>query len=210
MSMFKFDLQLFAGGADGGAGDGSDGAQGAGADAVDGAQGGADGDGSKDTFDQDAVDAKIADALKKAREQWEKEAKAKAKKAKADAQRLEKLSEEERNREELENLRKELELKEANVARKELELSMTKVMAKEGVPHEFLEHLIGEDSESTLKNIKGFKKLFDKKVEEAVNERLKNKTPDAGGMSLGGGNNGDIGGKQAFMNAIFSNQAKRR
>ena len=206
MSMFKFDLQLFAGGADGGAGDAGEGTQ-AGADDAN-ATGAAD-DGAKDTFDQDAVDAKIADALKDARKQWEKEAKAKEKKAKADAQRLEKLSEEERTREELENLRKELELKEANVARKELELSMTKVMAKEGVPHEFLNHLIGEDSESTLKNIKGFKKLFDKKVEEAVNERLKNKTPDAGGMSLGGGNNGDIGGKQAFMNAIFSNQAKR-
>ena len=204
---FKFDLQLFAGGADGGAGDAGEGTQ-AGADDVN-ATGTAD-DGAKDTFDQDAVDAKIADALKDARKQWEKEAKAKEKKAKADAQRLEKLSEEERTREELENLRKELELKEANVARKELELSMTKVLAKEGVPHEFLNHLIGEDSESTLKNIKGFKKLFDKKVEEAVNERLKSKTPEAGGISLGGLNNGNIGGKQAFMNAIFSNQARRR
>ncbi len=207
MKDFKFDLQLFAGGADGGAGDGGEGAQG-GADTSNTADDAA--KDSKDTFDQDAVDAKIADALKEARKQWDKEAAAKAKKAKADAQRLEKLSEEERNREELENLRKELETKEANIARKELELSMTKVMAKEGVPHEFLNHLIGEDSESTLKNIKGFKKLFDKKVEEAVNERLKSKTPEAGGISLGGLNNGNIGGKQAFMNTIFSNQARRK
>ncbi len=207
MKDFKFDLQLFAGGADGGTSDGGESTQG-GADTSNAADDAA--KDSKDTFDQDAVDAKIADALKEARKQWDKEAAAKAKKAKADAQRLEKLSEEERNREELENLRKELEIKEANVARKELELSMTKVMAKEGVPHEFLNHLIGEDSESTLKNIKGFKKLFDKKVEEAVNERLKSKTPEAGGISLGGLNNGNIGGKQAFMNAIFSNQARRR
>ncbi len=207
MKDFLFDLQLFAGGADGGTSDGGEGTQG-GTDDANTADDTA--NDSKDTFDQDAVDAKIADALKGARKQWEKEAAAKAKKAKADAQRLEKLSEEERNREELENLRKELETKEANIARKELELSMTKVMAKEGVPHEFLNHLIGEDSESTLKNIKGFKKLFDKKVEEAVNERLKNKAPEAGGVSLGSLNNGNNGSKQAFMEAIYSSQARRR
>lgn len=207
--MFPFDLQLFAAGADGGAGDAGDSSQG-GAEDTGTIESKADdaGKDGKDTFDQDTLDAKIADALKAARKEWEKEAAAKAKKAKADAQRLEKLSEEERTREELENLRKELEQKEANVARKELELSMTKVMAKEGVPHEFLNHLIGEDSESTLKNIKGFKKLFDKKVEEAVNERLKSKAPDAGGISLGA-NNGNMGGKNAFIDAILKNQAKR-
>ena len=211
MSMydFKFDLQLFAEGGDssGGTGAGSSNDNG---EAVDSNNSGAKNTDNGDvTYDQETLEAKIADALKAERKKWEKESADKAKKAKEEAKRLESLSEAERAKEELEASRKELAAKEAELSRRELELSMTKVMAKEGVPHEFLNHLIGEDSESTLKNIKGFKKLFDKKVEEAVNERLKNKTPDAGGISLGG-DGGNTGSKNAFLDAILKNQAKRR
>lgn len=210
---FKFNLQLFAEGGDssGSTGDSASNDNGeSGASNNSGAKGTDNGDDKGAvTYDQETLEAKIADALKSERKKWEKESADKAKKAKEEAKRLESLSEAERAKEELEASRKELAAKEAELSRRELELSMTKVMAKEGVPHEFLNHLIGEDSESTLKNIKGFKKLFDKKVEEAVNERLKNKTPDAGGISLGG-DGGNTGGKNAFLDAILKNQAKRR
>lgn len=215
MSMhdFKFNLQLFAEGGEssGSAGDGSSNDNGEIGTSNNGSDKGADSGGDKAaiTYDQETVEAKIADALKAERKKWEKESADKAKRAKEEAKRLESLSEAERAKEELEASRKELAAKEAELSRRELELSMAKVMAKEGVPHEFLNHLIGEDSESTLKNIKGFKKLFDKKVEEAVNERLKNKTPEAGGISLGG-DGGNTGGRNAFLDAILKNQAKRR
>lgn len=215
MSMhdFKFNLQLFAEGGEssGSASDGSSNDNGEIGTSNNGSDKGADSGGDKAaiTYDQETVEAKIADALKAERKKWEKESADKAKRAKEEAKRLESLSEAERAKEELEASRKELAAKEAELSRRELELSMAKVMAKEGVPHEFLNHLIGEDSESTLKNIKGFKKLFDKKVEEAVNERLKNKTPEAGGISLGG-DGGNTGGRNAFLDAILKNQAKRR
>ncbi|WP_179286721.1 DUF4355 domain-containing protein [Megasphaera elsdenii] len=201
---FKFDLQRFAdGGTEGGA-----------ADTTTGTENNGDGKTAPETSDsqtkenQEAdVQQRIDDALAKAKARWEKEYQQKAAKAKKEAERLSKLSEEERAKEEQETMKKELEAKEKELNRKELKLEMVKVLSDRKIPVEFMDYLIADDNESTMDRIKTFDKQFKKAVEAAVNEKLKGKAPKAGGTGVGG--NGGGSAKNSFFEAIYKNQAKR-
>lgn len=203
---FSFDLQRFA---DGG-GDGGDAGAAGGENNDDGADDGADdtgtGDGSNQNDDA-AVQARIDAAVTAAQKKWEKSYQKKAAAAKKEADRLSKLSEDERAKEELEANRKELEAKEQELTRKELKLEMVKVLAKRNIPVQFMDYLIADDNESTLKRITDFEKEYKKAVEAGVNEKLKGKAPQAGGSTLGG--KGGAGVKNGFFEAIYKNQARR-
>ena len=203
---FSFDLQRFA---DGG-GDGGDAGAAGGENNDDGADDGADdtgtGDGSNQNDDA-AVQARIDAAVAAAQKKWEKSYQKKAAAAKKEADRLSKLSEDERAKEELEASRKELETKEQELTRKELKLEMVKVLAKRNIPVQFMDYLIADDNESTLKRITDFEKEYKKAVEAGVNEKLKGKAPQAGGSTLGG--KGGAGVKNGFFEAIYKNQARR-
>lgn len=205
---FKFDLQLFAE-------SGDDGGQ----DDAGGTDDTAEDDTGKDNPDdksgkpkEDGIDIqlKIAEAVKKelakARKQWDKEAESKAKEKK----RLEQLSDDERAKAELEKAQKDLADKEAELTRKELKLEMNKVLAERSIPLQFMDYLIAEDSESTLKRITEFEKEFKKAVKSAVDEKLKGKAPAAGGSSVGAGNDGGSRkAKSAFFEAIYKNQTRK-
>ena len=65
----------------------------------------------------------------------------------------------------------------AQFNRDRLELETVKELGKQGLDVEFSSFLMGENAESTNENIKLFKEKFDIAVENAVNERLKGKTP---------------------------------
>lgn len=203
---FSFDLQRFA---DGG-GDGGDAGAAGGENNDDGADDGADdtdtGDGSNQNDDA-AVQARIDAAVTAAQKKWEKSYQKEAAAAKKEADRLSKLSEDERAKEELEASRKELETKEQELTRKELKLEMVKVLAKRNIPVQFMDYLIADDNESTLKRITDFEKEYKKAVEAGVNEKLKGKAPQAGGSTLGG--KGGAGVKNGFFEAIYKNQARR-
>ena len=89
---------------------------------------------------------------------------------------------------------------------RKLKYEMTKVLAERNLPVEFTDFLIAEDNEKTLERIKTFEKKYKKAIEDAVNEKLKGKTPPAGG-----GQSADVGKsiKNGFMQAIYDNQIKR-
>ena len=205
---FLFDLQRFAdGGGDGGdagaaGGDNDDDAGAAGGD-----NGGDDAGNDSNQNDDAAVQARIDAAVTAAQKKWEKSYQKKAAAAKKEADRLSKLSEDERAKEELEASRKELETKEQELTRKELKLEMVKVLAKRNIPVQFMDYLIADDNESTLKRITDFEKEYKKAVEAGVNEKLKGKAPQAGGSTLGG--KGGAGVKNGFFEAIYKNQARR-
>ena len=204
---FSFDLQRFADGGDGGdagaaGGDNDDDAGAAGGD-----NGGDDAGNDSNQNDDAAVQARIDAAVTAAQKKWEKNYQKKAAAAKKEADRLSKLSEDERAKEELEANRKELEAKEQELTRKELKLEMVKVLAKRNIPVQFMDYLIADDNESTLKRITDFEKEYKKAVEAGVNEKLKGKAPQAGGSTLGG--KGGAGVKNGFFEAIYKNQARR-
>lgn len=208
--MFLMDLQLFADGGDAGGSDGAD--AGTGKDnAKDGGNAGTKdgGDGGKADPARDAeVQKRIDDAVAAAQKKWEKEYQKKAEDAKKEADRLSKLSEDERKKAELENTRKELETKEKELQIKELKLEMVKVLSDRQIPVEFMDFLISEDSESTMKNITTFEAALKKLVEARVNEKLKGRAPKAGDGT--GGNGGGTGVENGFFKAIYDNQVKRK
>lgn len=209
--MFIMDLQLFADGGDAGGSDGANDAGGKDDNTKDGKAGSAKegGEGGKTDPAKDAeVQKRIDDAVAAAQKKWEKEYQKKAEAAKKEADRLSKLSEDERKKAELENTRKELEAKEKELQTKELKLEMVKVLSDRKIPVEFMDFLISEDSESTMKNITTFEVALKKLVEAQVNEKLKGKAPKAGDGT--GGNGGGTGVENGFFKAIHDNQVKRK
>lgn len=194
----KFDLQLFAdgGGDDGGGESNKDGDKGS-------------SDANKDIakpYTQADIDSAIASKLADEKTRWEKEYQKKAEAAKKEQERLSKLSDDERQKVELENSKMELALKEKELKAKEIKLEMVDVLAKRGLPISFMDYLVDENSEKTLARITNFEKEFKKAIELAVTERLKGKTPRAGGDK-------DVGGKQGvtagFLDAVRKAQVKR-
>ena len=202
---FLFDLQLFADGGDGTGNDGPD-TPTAGDSNTDPGKGSE--PGKTNPGKEAEVQKRIDDAIAKAKDKWEKEYQKKAEDAKKEADRLSKLSEDERKKAELENTRKELEAKEKELQTKELKLEMVKVLSDRKIPVEFMDFLISEDSESTMKNITTFETALKKLVEAQVNEKLKGKAPKAGDGS--GGTGGGAGVENGFFKAIYENQVKRK
>lgn len=159
------------------------------------------------------VDAKIESALSKYAAKMEaaykKQLEAATTAAKKEAQRLEKMSEDERQKAELENARKELETKERELKRKEIELEMVGVLTQRGIPVSFMNYFITDDNEETLERIKTFEKAYKAEIEKAVNEKLKGKAPAASSnktfdVTKGGGDAGTLAA------LIKQNQAKKR
>ncbi len=135
------------------------------------------------------ADRKLNSALEKKQKEWEAQQQKAIADALAEKERLSKLSEKEREEEQLTQREKKIAEREAEIARKEL-LSDTKSdLTEKKLPGEFADILLGEDAESTLENINNFKKAFDEAVNTAVKEKLRQDTPPAGGGGLGKGTN---------------------
>lgn len=202
---FSFHLQRFAdGGTDGGT-EGQESGGKASADASAGQEGGKSADESPKA-DEAAVQRRIDEALASAKVKWEKDYKRKAEAAKKEAERLSKLSDDERTKAELESSRKELEVKEQELKKKELKLEMVKVLSDRKIPVEFMDYLIAEDSESTMSRITTFEKAYKKAIENGVNEKLKGKASKAGTQKAGAA---FASVKNGFFDAIYKNQVKR-
>ena len=126
---------------------------------------------------QSETDKRVTQALKTAKAKWEKEYKEKLEKEKKEAERLSKLSADEREQELLKQKEKELAEKEQAIRLRELQLDTIEKLAEENLPVGFAEFLIGEDAETTNDNIKKFKEEWQKALSNAVDERIKGKSP---------------------------------
>ena len=191
------DLQFFAEVEEGaGQGDGREGGQQG--ESGNGEGGNSDKTGNENTFTQSEVDSQVSKAIesfKKNQEPKQQEAINQAvKDALAEQQRLSKLSEKERQQEELTQREKELLEREEKIKRSELRSDAVADLQEKKLPSDFADILLGEDAESTLANIKTFKEAFDSAVNDAVKEKLRQDTPPAG--SAGGSSNKDNLGKQ--------------
>ena len=143
----------------------------------------------------DEVQNKIDAAITKLQSKLEAE--------KKDAARLEKLSEDERAKAELDKARADLESKERELKRREMELEVTKVLNQRGIPISFMNYFITDDNETTLNNIKTFEKMFKTEIEKAVTERLKGSAPPKAGTNL------EMKPARGFMETIKKNQVAR-
>lgn len=116
-------------------------------------------------FTQEDVDKMITKRLAKE--------KAKQEKALKEAERLSKMSEEERVKAELEADRQAFEQERAEYLKEKMLTACEKALMKESLPVEFAGLLVTDDADTTSGNIKAFKEKWNKSLESAVNERLK-------------------------------------
>ncbi|MCF4017049.1 DUF4355 domain-containing protein [Clostridium sporogenes] len=104
---------------------------------------------------------------------------------------------------ELKKLKLEMENMKKETLKKELSNKALKIATEKGLPTDLVDYFIGQDEESTNKNLETLEKVFTDKLETTVKERLKDNsyTPPSGGSEPEGGLD--------FISVIKDNQVKR-
>ena len=99
--------------------------------------------------------------------------KARQEKALKEAERLSKMSEEERIKAEFESERAAFEEEKQAYLKEKMLMQCEKELLNNGLPSEFSKLLVTDNADSTMENIKSFKAQWDKALNNAVNEKLK-------------------------------------
>ena len=175
------NLQLFA---EGGDGAGADGGNGGGSGEGAGGESGAGGDtppsfddflktgGNQAEFDR-RVQKAVNTAVTKAQEKWQALADDKL----SEAEKLAKMTKEEKAQYMQQKREKELTDREAAITRKELMAEAKNTLASDGLPQELAEVLNYSDADTCKKSMEKVKEVFQRAVETAVEEKLKGGKP---------------------------------
>lgn len=104
---------------------------------------------------------------------------------------------------ELSKLKLEMENMKKEKIKEQLTNKALKIATEKGLPTDLVDYFIGQDEETTSKNLETLEKIFTDKLETTVKERLKDSsyTPPAGG--------GEPEGGLDFISVIKENQVKR-
>ena len=127
---------------------------------------------------QSEADKRVQEALNTAKSKWEKEWTGKLEKAKTEAERLAKLSADEKKAEEDRLRAEELAKKDRELTVRELQLEAVDELNKRKLPVDFAKILLGETAEDTLDKIKLFETAFREAVQTEVDSKLKGRTPE--------------------------------
>lgn len=177
------NLQLFAEGGDGAGADGGNGG-GSGDGEGAGGEGGAGSDtppsfddflktgGNQAEFDR-RVQKAVNTAVTKAQEKWQALADDKL----SEAEKLAKMTKEEKAQYMQQKREKELTDREAAITRKELMAEAKNTLASDGLPQELAEVLDYSDADTCKKSMEKVKEVFQRAVETAVEEKLKGGKP---------------------------------
>lgn len=122
----------------------------------------------------------ISRMLAAERTKWEAEQATALEQAKSEGERLAKLTKDERAREEEAKRITELEKRERDIAEREMKLATQSLLADEGLPQEFLDHVLAPTAEEVKAKITALRNVFDSEVEKRVNERLVQSAPRRG------------------------------
>lgn len=175
------NLQLFA---EGGDGAGADGGNGGGSGEGAGGEGGAGGDtppsfddflktgGNQAEFDR-RVQKAVNTAVANAQEKWQVLTDDKL----SEAEKLAKMTKEEKAQYMQQKKEKELSDREAAITRKELMAEAKNTLASDGLPQELAEVLDYSDADTCKKSMEKVKEVFQRAVENAVEEKLKGGKP---------------------------------
>ena len=125
------------------------------------------------TFTQEELNAIIDKRLERER----KDAQARIDKAVTEAQKLAKMSADERAEHERQELQKALAQREAEITKRELRAEAKSQLSDKGLPVELAEVLPYTDADTTNAALAAVEKVFRQAVEKGVNERLKGQPP---------------------------------
>ena len=125
------------------------------------------------TFTQDELNAIIDKRLERER----RDAQARIDKAVTEAQKLAKMSADERAEHERQELQKKLAEREAEITKRELRAEAKSQLSDKGLPVELAEVLPYTDADTTNAALAAVEKVFRQAVEKGVTERLKGNAP---------------------------------
>lgn len=131
---------------------------------------------------QSEIDRRVTQALKKSQEKWQKEYQQKLEHEKQEAERLAKLSTEEREKAIFQKEREEFEKQKREFERERLTNQTLKTLAAEDLPAECCDWIMAgvEKAEDIMTRITDFKKMFSEAVEKRLEERTQTTTPGSG------------------------------
>nr|DAN89538.1 MAG TPA: capsid scaffolding protein [Caudoviricetes sp.] len=135
---------------------------------------------SERTFTRAEFGKAVAAEIAKARATWESEQAEALELAKSEGERLAKLTKDERAREEEAKRIQAIEEREQAIAEREMKMATMALLVEEGLPQEFLGHVLAPTAEEVKAKISDLRNVFDKEVEKRVNERLVQSTPRRG------------------------------
>ena len=127
------------------------------------------------------TDEDVNKIIKQKKTEWQKQ----QQKQTTEAERLGRMTADERNAERIRQLEEKLaaaELKEARAAMTKEARAILQT-ANININDELLANLVSDDAESTQANVKSFIKLFNAEVEKKVKEAYKGETPKKGGVA---------------------------
>ena len=119
--------------------------------------------------------SEIGKMLAAERTKWEAEQATALEQAKSEGERLD-----ERAKEEEAKRIADLEKREQDIAEREMKLATQSLLADEGLPQEFLDHVLAPTAEEVKAKITALRNVFDSEVEKRVNERLVQSAPRRG------------------------------
>lgn len=135
---------------------------------------------SERTFTRAEFGKAVAAEIAKARATWESEQAEALELAKSEGERLAKLTKDERAKEEEAKRIQAIEERERAIAEREMKMATMALLVEEGLPQEFLGHVLAPTAEEVKAKISDLRNVFDKEVEKRVNERLVQSTPRRG------------------------------
>lgn len=138
---------------------------------------------SERTFTRAEFGKAVAAEVAKARATWESEQAEALELAKSEGERLAKLTKDERAKEEEAKRIQAIEEREQAIAEREMKMATMALLVEEGLPQEFLGHVLAPTAEEVKAKISDLRNVFDKEVEKRVNERLVQSTPRRGAIN---------------------------
>lgn len=138
---------------------------------------------SERTFTRAEFGKAVAAEIAKARASWEAEQAEALELAKSEGERLAKLTKDERAKEEEAKRIKAIEEREKVIAEREMKMATMALLVEEGLPQEFLGHVLAPTAEEVKAKISDLRNVFDKEVEKRVNERLVQSAPRRGAIN---------------------------
>lgn len=134
----------------------------------------------KDKSYQSEFDKRITKALETAKSKWETEKATELEKAKTEAQKLAKMTADQKAEYEAQKKLDDLAKREKEITTRELKAQAYETLAEKGLPKDLIDILNYENADTCNKSIESVEKAFQAAVEKAVNEKLRGKETPKG------------------------------
>lgn len=136
----------------------------------------------KDSNYQTEFEKRMSEAIKSERAKWEADSKTKIDEVKTEAEKVAKMTAEQKAKYEEEKRVADIERREKELNTRELKVQADTLLTEKNLPKSLAEVVIYENAETCIKSIEAIETAFNEAIENAVNERLRGGKPQRGGQ----------------------------